>query len=141
MMIYGFTFFILGIAILVAAISVRGSVDASGLVIATFLAAGALVLLASKIYRKRLGSSTQSTTLASSQQNGFLPDARKFVLSMAFLCYLLAAVDVISTGSLSTSGRWAWLMNLAIEGFGPYGKAILFFIFGIILTIIGLLKK
>lgn len=136
MVTYVFAFFVLGIAILVAAISVRGGVDASGMAIAIFLATGVLVLLASRMYRKRLGSNMQTTVSASSQLNDFLPSPRNFVLSMALLCYLLAIVEIISRGSLTSYGRWAWLKNLAIEEFGAYGGAIIFSILDVMLTII-----
>lgn len=141
-MTYAFVFFILGVATLVSFMSIRGYVDTSGLAIAAFLATGALVLLASKIYRKRFGSNIQNPASYLSRVNNFIPnDTRKFVLSIGLLCYALAVVEITGGHSQSSSGRWAWLTNLAIEWLGPDGKGVLFFIIGTTLIISGLVKK
>lgn len=126
----------------VAAFSVRGGADALWLVITICLATGAFILLVSKMPRKELDPNRQGTeTTFSSRLNAFLPsDGGKFVLSIGFLGYISAAVEV-NSHSQSSPARWAWLMNLAIEWFGPYGKVILWFVLGTILIILGLRRR
>lgn len=58
-----------------------------------------------------------------------LSDTRRFVLACGIGSYVAAIGDYLSVPR-THSGRWAWLLNWAIDVFGTYGTVYLWLALG-----------
>lgn len=74
------------------------------------------------------------------QKYSKLTETRRFLLAIGIGMYALAYMEYLSVPR-THSGRWAWLLNWAIEAFGTYGVVYLWGTFGSILIVKALLWK
>ena len=65
-------------------------------------------------------------------------ESARIWLGLALVFYVLAAVSYSSTEPSNTTGRWGWLVRMAIDVFGPQGESILYSLEGTAFLIIGI---
>jgi hypothetical protein len=67
----------------------------------------------------------------------FLPiksDARRFVLAIGIVAFVMVVVELASPRATAPTGRWSWLTAPIFEAFGSFGLAIVWAIVGLILV-------
>lgn len=63
----------------------------------------------------------------------FLPskeDARKFVIVIGLVAWVMAIVEVVVPRVSAPTGRWSWITGTVFNAFGPYGMAVLWAVVG-----------